>query len=99
MEIRASATKANPLGDLTLNWKSTNDEVEYAINGVLEISNGKIQVVSYEDDQLLDFFVSDVAKKQGSFLMNDMQRTFAFNDDFIKATTTSIGCRSTNFHI
>jgi hypothetical protein len=83
MEIRASATKANPLGDLTLNWKSTNDEVEYAINGVLEISNGKIQVVSYEDDQLLDFFVSDVAKKQGSFLMNDMQRTFAFNDDFI----------------
>jgi hypothetical protein len=33
--------------------------VEYAINGVLEISNGKIQVVSYEDDQLLDFFVSD----------------------------------------
>ncbi|CAC9598378.1 hypothetical protein [uncultured Gammaproteobacteria bacterium] len=88
MEIRASATKANPLGDLTLNWKSTNDEVEYAINGVLEISNGKIQVVSYEDDQLLDFFVSDVAKKQGSFLMNDMQRTFAFNDDFIKTTTT-----------
>jgi hypothetical protein len=40
------------------------------------------------DDQLLDFFVSDVAKKQGSFLMNDMQRTFAFNDDFIKTTTT-----------
>ncbi|CAC9566989.1 hypothetical protein [uncultured Gammaproteobacteria bacterium] len=88
MEIRASATKANPLGDLTLNWKSTNDEMGFAINGVLEISNGKIQVVSYEDDQLHNFFVSDVAKKQGSFLMNNVQRTFAFNDDFIKTTTT-----------
>jgi hypothetical protein len=86
MEIRASATEANPLGDLTLNFNGT-DEMGDIINAVLETSKGKIQVAFYKDGQLIASFVNNVAKKQGSFLM-DVQKTFAFNDDFIKTTTT-----------
>ncbi|CAB9543399.1 hypothetical protein BROOK1789C_916 [Bathymodiolus brooksi thiotrophic gill symbiont] len=74
------------MGDLTLNFNGT-DEMGDIINGVLETSKGKIQVAFYKDGQLIASFVNNVAKKQGSFLM-DVQKTFAFNDDFIKTTTT-----------
>jgi hypothetical protein len=84
--VRASATEANPLGDLTLNFNGT-DEMGDIINAVLETSKGKIQVAFYKDGQLIASFVNNVAKKQGSFLM-DVQKSFAFNDDFIKTTTT-----------
>jgi hypothetical protein len=36
----------------------------------LETSKGKIQVAFYKDGQLIVSFVNNVAKKQGSFLMD-----------------------------
>ncbi|AYQ57336.1 hypothetical protein MS2017_1656 [Bathymodiolus thermophilus thioautotrophic gill symbiont] len=89
--IRASATEANPLGDLTLNWKVTRIDIDSnGTQGTLEISNGKIEVIVKDGDHMLDSFASNVANKQGSFLTDrdNIQKTFAFNDDLIKTTAT-----------
>jgi len=90
--IRASATEANPLGDLTLNWETipaSNHDGD-KIHGVLEVNNEQIQLIFYENDVATESIISNVKDKKGSFTNTDKNisvGTFAFNDDFIKTNT------------